>query len=534
MANNWAIVVGINDYDFLQSAPLKFAVADALAMRSFLCDEVGFKSNQVLFCGNGTERNQRATNSVLRDILLHQIQRAKNADNLWFFFSGHGIAEHLMPIDGNPRDLTGTAISIHFVTDCLRNCNAKNIVLVLDMCRSEGRDPDEKTVASIEGSLRELVKQRKGQQGIITLFSCGRGESSYEVKALGQGAFTYALLEGLRKTTIVKELERHLAERVSELHRIHASEKRRKQVPLVIPEPGWKYDEPILSCHATEADVARLKEMAIAAELEEAFDKAKRLFLQIVKFSEEKSKRSEAMAALDRIEQKLSRRPIIAKAEPVNSSLTPISSLTPQTPEAKPTTTQPPAQHPLDAIPLDSEKGVDYRKLRDLLKSGRWREADEETLQVMLKAASRISDGWLNSESLTNFPCKDLKTIDQFWVTASNGHFGFSIQKKIWEVYGSPTSSGRSWDHFCVRVGWKKTPTGWWQNKQSIVQVNYSDLHFNLSTSPEAELPSRCGYGWNLLHTINSTRGLSSKENYLVANCRVFSVLFARADNCQL
>ena len=185
MANNWAIVAGINNYDFLPSAPLKFAVADALAMRAFLCDEVGFKSDQVLFCGDGTAGSQRATRSVLRDILSHQIQRAKNADNLWFFFSGHGITEHLMPIDGNPRDLRETAVSIHFVTECLRRCNAKNIVLVLDMCRSEGRDPDERTAASIEGSLRELVKQREGQQGIITLFSCGRGESSYEVKALG-------------------------------------------------------------------------------------------------------------------------------------------------------------------------------------------------------------------------------------------------------------------------------------------------------------------------------------------------------------
>jgi hypothetical protein len=38
------------------------------------------------------------------------------------------------------------------------------------------------------------------------------------------------------------------------LHQIYASEKRRKQVPLVIPEPGWKYEELILSGHATEAD----------------------------------------------------------------------------------------------------------------------------------------------------------------------------------------------------------------------------------------------------------------------------------------
>jgi hypothetical protein len=142
--------------------------------------------------------------------------------------------------------------------------------------------------------------------------------------------------------------------------------------------------------------------------------------------------------------------------------------------------TQPP-EHSLDTIPLDSEKGVDYRKLRGLLKEGKWKEADEETLQVMLKAANRVSDRYLDIASLKNFPCKDLRTIDQLWVTASDGHFGFSVQKKIWEDCGSPTSFGKNWDQFCVRVGW--------QNKQATSYVSYSDLKFNPSLSPKGELP---------------------------------------------
>jgi GUN4-like/Caspase domain len=476
MANNWAIVAGINDYDFLPGAPLKFAVADALAMRSFLCDEVGFKLDQVLFCGDGTAGNKRATKSVLRDILLHQIQRAKNADNLWFFFSGHGIAEHLMPIDGNPRDLKETAISIHFVTDCLRNCNAKNIVLVLDMCRSEGRDPGERTVDSIEASLREFVKQREGQQGIIMLFSCGSGERSYEVKELGQGAFTYALLEGLRKTTIVKDLERHLAERVPELHRIYPSDKRRKQVPLVIPEPGWKYHEPILSSHATEADIARLKEMAIDAECDGDFPVALRLWEQINLLATKPDDRSRALnKTTDLVRRSQSQQP---------ASPTPTTER-PQSASPIPTTErpQPLTQQPLDAIPLESENGVDYRKLRDLLKASQWRKADRETLHVMLQVSNRESVGWLNSDDLKNFPCKDLKTIDRLWVTASNDHFGFSVQMQIWQECGSSTGFDKNWDRFCVRVGWQS------KNRTTANYVDYVCLGFDPSISSRGELP---------------------------------------------
>jgi hypothetical protein len=484
MANNWAIVAGVNNYDFLPSSPLKFAVADAMAMRSFLCDEVGFKSEQVLFCGDGAAGSKRATKPVLRDILLHQIQRAKNADNLWFFFSGHGIAEHLMTIDGNPRDLKETAISIHFVTDCLRKCNAKNIVLVLDMCRSESRDADERTVESIELSLRELVKQREGQQGIITLFSCGRGESSYEVKELGQGAFTYALLEGLRKTTIVKDLERHLAERVPELHRIHENEKRRKQVPLVIPEPGWKYHEPILSSHATEADVARLKETAIDAECDGDLPAALRFWGQINLLANTPEDRIRALNKTTDLVQRSQ------SSLMIDPNLTVMSEV-PSIPKSIPLQPQSPAQSPsqpsIDDIPLKSERRVDYRKLRDLLKAGQWREADKETVRVMLKAANKgIGENWLDSASLEYFPCKDLRTIDQLWVTASNGHFGFSVQKKIWEDFGSPTGFNYSPDwkdyiRFCVRVGW--------QNTQATDWVRYSNLKFDLSLSPKGELP---------------------------------------------
>jgi GUN4-like len=114
-----------------------------------------------------------------------------------------------------------------------------------------------------------------------------------------------------------------------------------------------------------------------------------------------------------------------------------------------------PKQLKIDTLELASEKGVDYRNLRDLLKTEKWREADQETLKVMLKAANRESKGWLDSDSLKNFPCQDLKTIDQLWVTASKGHFGFSVQKKIWIECGSPMSYNDDWEKFGDAVGWR-------------------------------------------------------------------------------
>jgi hypothetical protein len=156
----------------------------------------------------------------------------------------------------------------------------------------------------------------------------------------------------------------------------------------------------------------------------------------------------------------------------------------------------------LDAIPLDSEKGVDYRKLRRLLKTGQWKEADDETLWAMLKALNKANVGCMDASNLKEFPCTDLKTIDQFWVTASNGHFGFSVQKKIWEECGSPIRPGENWNQFCIRVGW--------QNQQATDYVSYFDLRFNPSLSPRGELPVRCMRGRWLVPVGSRGRGIGA------------------------
>ena len=78
---------------------------------------------------------------------------------------------------------------------------------------------------------------------------------------------------------------------------------------------------------------------------------------------------------------------------------------------------------PQTEIPLLSEKGVDYTQLRDLLKAGEWKQADQETFRVMLKAASTEEQGYLDYESIENFPCTDLRTIDKLWVKYSDGRF---------------------------------------------------------------------------------------------------------------
>ena len=133
----------------------------------------------------------------------------------------------------------------------------------------------------------------------------------------------------------------------------------------------------------------------------------------------------------------------------------------------------------IDAITLKSEKGVNYTKLRDLLKAGEWEKADRETSKLMLEVARKTVRGYLLPDDLENFSCEDLLTIDNLWVTASNGHFGFSVQKNIWEKCGSPMSYNDGYRKFMEAVGWRSGDDF----------VNYSQYKFSSNLSPKGELP---------------------------------------------
>lgn len=113
-----------------------------------------------------------------------------------------------------------------------------------------------------------------------------------------------------------------------------------------------------------------------------------------------------------------------------------------------------------------------YRQLLEHLALGKWQEADEETDKMMLKVANREREGRLNVDDIEKFPCSDLRTIDELWVQYSDGRFGFSVQKRIYEAHG------KDW--------WKIIDTLEWSSHGGSVKYNIK--------APMGNLPKRwCG-----------------------------------------
>jgi CHAT domain-containing protein len=95
-------------------------------------------------------------------------------------------------------------------------------------------------------------------------------------------------------------------------------------------------------------------------------------------------------------------------------------------------------------------------QLEDYLQQKKWRDADEETAWIFYLVM--ILQGYENWQELCEkFPSQTLNKIDRLWVKYSEGHFGISTQKRIWESVGGKPDSAESidfWRNFIQRVEW--------------------------------------------------------------------------------
>ncbi|AUS99909.1 hypothetical protein CLI64_05625 [Nostoc sp. CENA543] len=119
--------------------------------------------------------------------------------------------------------------------------------------------------------------------------------------------------------------------------------------------------------------------------------------------------------------------------------------------------------------------GIDYRNLQQLLTDNKWQEADQETYIVILKICDRSEEGWLDDREIKTLPRQDLEIINKLWVKHSQGKFGFSVQKNIWQAK-------KDYKHFAYRVGWLASlaNTEW---------LKYEEYNFSLDSN-KGHLPS--------------------------------------------
>ncbi|MEL6439678.1 MAG: GUN4 domain-containing protein [Cyanobacteria bacterium J06621_8] len=129
-----------------------------------------------------------------------------------------------------------------------------------------------------------------------------------------------------------------------------------------------------------------------------------------------------------------------------------------------------------------------YERLQNLLKAGKWLEADKETSRLILTIAGETDIELLRPDGVSNIDCSELQVIDKLWLKYSDNRFGFSVQIKIYQELGGSieTTIEQNVDiaeRWGDRLQWRKD--GKWRK--------CSDLEYS-PKAPEGGLPAQW---WN-------------------------------------
>jgi uncharacterized caspase-like protein len=239
MANQWALLIGINQYKALQ--PLMYAQPDAVGLRNFFVDELGVPVNQCTLLTDVSAAIEPHAYMPLRQEIEHQLEtlcrdQVQSGDLLWVFFSGCALTEagqdYWMTLDSEPTNLSETAIPVSQIFKILSQAQTDQIVLAMDMNRSQGavghRDIGAQTLT--------LAKD----YGITTFLSCQPEQFSHETMYVRHGLFTKAMLEGLRYHGCItaSQLGEYLGDRVPELCEHHC---RPVQNPVMVVPQTQKF-----------------------------------------------------------------------------------------------------------------------------------------------------------------------------------------------------------------------------------------------------------------------------------------------------
>jgi GUN4-like/Caspase domain len=508
-----ALLIGVSEFADAALANLPAALRDINAVQAVLNHAEMGRFDEVRLLENPEKQAmEEAIDALFRD-------RQKD-DLVLLYFSGHGIKDDTGKFSLATRitqkdRLRTTAVAASFVHDVMTSSRSRRQVVILDCCFSGAFATG--MMAKDDSSVD--IKTQLGGEGRAVLTASTATQYAFAQPDEELSVYTRFLVEGIHTGAADTDNDGHIT--VDELHQ-YAQRKVQEAAPAMKPEiyavkegytiqlakaplgdPTLEYRKEVESLiqesngEITFLDRAILDELqtnlslsqevtdAIEADVLQPYQQRQENFQRYEQALKQAIAHENPLRPITR--NKLKRLQIVLKlrdedvaliADRVGAGLDTVFAVETES-LAKPAPTIqdpiPDTQQPDDlSDDLRSDKGIDYTKLRDLLKTKQWRNADYETYLVMLQVVERKKGDWIRANEIQLFPCTDIRTIDQLWIKYSNGHFGFSVQKQIYlDCGGKPDGSydEKVWEKFGDRVGWRVNNT--W--------IGYSNITLGIS-----------------------------------------------------
>ena len=184
----WSVIVGVSTYEHMPA--LRFTDDDAYRFYAFQRSPEGgaLPESQIKILVD-----EDATRSNIIGALKSTFLKADENDVIFFYYSGHGLAGSLIPVDydGYNNQLMNSEI-----TQIFSQSKAKHKVIFSDACYSG-------SLLAMKSPLNQMMRKyyqsfEKTEGGLAFLTSSKSEEVSLEDSGLRQGVYTHYLIRGLQ------------------------------------------------------------------------------------------------------------------------------------------------------------------------------------------------------------------------------------------------------------------------------------------------------------------------------------------------
>jgi len=245
LQNNYAIavVIGNRDYSNPDVPDVEYAVNDAVTVKKYLLNVLGFREENIIFIENATKADFErifGTKDVYQGKLYNWTK--PNQSDVFIYYSGHGAPDvinkkaYFMPCNSDPNYVRIDGYPLEVFYRNIEKIPAKSITIVLDACFS-GASQEGMLIKNASPMYIDVETPLLGED--FNLFASASGDqiASWYPKG-NHSLFTYYFLRALRgeadkdrdRKITLKEIENFLEDNVSYMaRRLYG----REQTPVV-------------------------------------------------------------------------------------------------------------------------------------------------------------------------------------------------------------------------------------------------------------------------------------------------------------
>jgi hypothetical protein len=199
-----AVVIGNQAYSHRDVPSVDYADNDAMAIKRFLVDTLGYLDGNIIFQTDTTKAELEkifGTKDNHRGLLFNYVKPGKS--EVFIYYSGHGAPDpttnqaYLVPIDCDPVMMGLTAYPLNALYGNLPKIEAKRVTVVIDACFSGGTNTGKWLVKNASPALIKVNSPVSIQNDLTIFTSAKNNQVSSWYPEKQHSMFTYFFLKAI-------------------------------------------------------------------------------------------------------------------------------------------------------------------------------------------------------------------------------------------------------------------------------------------------------------------------------------------------